>query len=415
MRFTPLKYKILSAVLITIAATIVLVSASPNLLAPEAPKYQKPYLELLEKVYNVMDERYYRAVSKMKYESFVKKYQSTILDQLNEKSPYVPMIAWKGAGLLIYSLRDPEDTFSNFIPPKPAKEYEQKIYGKKHDIGIMGHITPEGYLIDRVEKRSDAFTKEITPGMVILEINGTSILNSTNEDIKALLTPELDSTVSLKILSPSDQKTEIFEILSLEYFKETIFDIYTKVPGVYCLQIPKFNRETANDLKEHIQRLNENGMKYLIIDIRDNPGGPPLAVRELAGIFLPTASRLVYYKNKDQSMFALQAPESDIHYGGPMMILVNEKSGSASELMAGIFKEHKRAVIVGKSPTAGMAYLKGTHKFDDGSMIALITAQSFFFNGKVLGMKGVVPNFIIPAEVKDQLHFIIYNIAKNRK
>jgi len=94
------------------------------------------------------------------------------------------------------------------------------------------------------------------------------------------------------------------------------------------------------------------------------------------------------------------------------MVIVDKKSGSSSELMAGILKEYKRAIIVGKEPTAGMSFLKGTKKFDDGSMLAMVTAVSYLYNGKPLGLNSITPNLLIPPKVDDQMEFILNELKK---
>ena len=415
MKFVPLKYKVLTAALLIIVATIIMVSASPDLFHVTFDDYQQPYLDHLEKVFRVMDEGYYKPVSKEVYEKFRQKFIDNVLSKLPKHGELIHEVAWRGGGLLVNSLKQPGDTFTNYIPPKQAKEYAKKVYGYQHDIGITGHMSGKGYIVDRVEKRSDSYKKGIRPGNIIISVNGRELIGLDIEEVKKLLTPELKSIVKVTVFLSETGQTETFEIVCEEYFKETVKSIPTGVSGVFCLKIEKFNRETANDLKSHIRAFNQVGMRFLIIDLRNNPGGPPLAVRELAGIFLPENTKLAYYKKRNQPLFGLSSTSSDVHYGGSMMIMVDEMSGSSSELFAGTFKAYKRAIIVGKTPTAGMAYLKGLKQFDDGAMVAMITGLSYLFNGQELGLNGVAPNLLIPPGIEDQLQFIITNITRNRK
>ena len=414
MFHTSTKFKLITGALITMTACIIIGIISPRLFKKELPKHYGPYIEFFEKVYQVMDESYYEPVTKNKYELFLYQFSKRILSQLDpEAKEMIPYIAWRGSHLLVNTLKVPEDTFTKFIPPKPAKEYTKEIYGKKSDIGITGIITPHGYLIQKVEIRSDSYKKGIRPGMIIREIDGKDLRSIDEESLKVLLNPEIDAKVRLVVIFPKEKRIFTVEIVSEEYFKETVFVVPTGIPGICCLNIPKFNKESISDLKRQLRGFQQKeNIGHLILDIRGNPGGPPLAIREIAGMFMGPGRQLCYYQKKQKAIFGLISPESDFLYGGPISIMVNKKSGSASELLAGVFQAHKRALIFGKESTAGMAFLKGTHKFEDDSMLAMITGFSFLFNGRPLDLNGVDPDIVIPPGVNDQLKFVLRNIRR---
>ena len=375
-----------------------------------ADKYN-PYISYLEEVYKAMRDEYFAPVSNEKFAKFIKTYKSGILDKL-ESDKFIPYYAWRGAHLLVQNLRDPRDKFSSFVPPKPAEEYKKEIYGERVDIGVSGELTPRGYSVDAVEKRSDAFAEGIRPGFIIVEIDGEDVTKYTAEEVTRLLTPEIGTILKLKVFIPEENKYIELEVESHEYFKETVTEIPTGAAGIFCLKIHKFNRETHNDLGEYVDRFVMQGMKYLILDVRDNPGGPPLSVREISGFFMPGGMRLCYYKKKGKPAFSLFSPESDINYGGTIIVLVNKGSGSASELLAGTLKEYNRAYVAGRERTAGSAFLKGVHNFDDGSMLAMVTGLSYLHDGKELGLKGVTPNLVIPLETEDPVKFIVKQLQR---
>jgi carboxyl-terminal processing protease len=182
---------------------------------------------------------------------------------------------------------------------------------------------------------------------------------------------------------------------------------------VCYFKINKFNRETANDLKSLIKKYGPDTIEYMVLDVTGNPGGPPLAVREIMGLLLNPGSKIVYYEKKDQPEFGLVSPVSDVQYKGRLIVLVDGGSGSSSEILAGALKAHKRAVIMGKENTAGSASLKSAIRFEDGSMLALLTGQSYIFDGTLLGNDGVSPSYIIPDEVTDVKAFVIRQIMQS--
>lgn len=371
------------------------------------PQYYEPYLQLLDEVYDRMDKHYYKPVSRSTYENFVEKYKNSVLSKLTVTDSRIDMVAYRGAGLLVNHLKDPEDTFTNFIPPKKAEEYARQVYGYENDIGITGHLTDQGYIIDHVQIRSDSYLKGIKTGDVIMKIDGDEVTQLNQEEIKDLLHPPLETIVKLEIFSPEKKLVSSYEVACTEYFKETITSINTGIPGVHCLKIHSFNRKTGEDLKDWIKTLKKEKMDLLIIDLRDNPGGPPLAVHEISGIFFPPRQKLFYYKKKNTKEFGLIAPSSEITYEGPLIMLINKKSGSASELFVGTLKAYKRALVFGKEPTAGRAFLKSTFKFEDESMLAMVTGIAYLFNGEKFGMEGVSPNYVVPAENEDILKFVL--------
>lgn len=400
-------------IFIAIAFILLSVSAAPAEIIdikppdiPATPEYYKPYLKLLEEVYNKMDEAYYKPVSRAAYDRYVEKYKVSVLSKVDDKTKRIDKIAYMGAGLMVNMLKDPHDKFTNFIPPKEAKEYSQKVYGYELGIGIEGHMSEKGYAVDHVQIRSDAFNKGVRPTHIILKIDSLDVKALDEKKIRELLYPPLNSVVKLEVLGPKSGKISTCEVKCQEYFNETVKNIDTGRAGIACLKIAAFNRMTGEDLKNYIKELDPKKTKLVILDLRDNPGGPPLAVHELSGIFLPPKEKLFYYKKKNSVEFGLLTPTSDVHYNGPLVILINKRSGSASEIMAAIFKEYKRGFVMGTEPTAGMAFLKSTFTFEDGSMLAMITGDAFLFNGVLLDTGGVTPNYIIPADVKDTLGFV---------
>lgn len=377
------------------------------------PEYYKPYLKLLKDVYETMDREYYKPVSYLTYKRYVEKYKKSVLSKLKITDRRVDQIAYIGAGLLVENLKAPEDKFSGFMPPKKAEEYSEQVYGYRYGIGIKGQLTEKGFVIQKVEKRSDAYQKGIRENDIIVKINNKDIKSLSLKEINNLLYPPLGELVNLDVFKPRIKKIISYRVECKEYFIETIEEIPTHIKGLYCLKIKSFNRKTHEDLKDYIKNFSHKGIKLLILDLRDNPGGPPLSVYEISGIFLSPGKKLFYYQKKNKPVFGLTSPTSEVVYKGPLIILINEKSGSASELLAGTLQAYKRATIVGKQHSAGFAFLKSTFKFGDGSMLTLITGDTYLFNDKRISIEGVQPDIIVPKKY-DSLNFVLKKYKENK-
>ncbi|MDD4957077.1 MAG: S41 family peptidase [Candidatus Omnitrophica bacterium] len=375
------------------------------------PEYQKPYLDFLKKVFDIMDESYYKPVSREVYEEFRKEYITGTLSNIKDRTRKIDRFAQLGAGLLVTKLRDPEDTFTNFIPPEMAEKYKQEIYSYDYGLGVSGRKVDAAFMVDNVNPRSDAYAKGLRQGNIILGFNDITIQSMTDQQIDIFLHPPIDTIVKIQVANVADQKIITYDIKSVQYYTETISRIETGIPGVYYFKINTFNRETADDFRKYLEKLGVGNIKYMVLDLAGNPGGPPLAVRELSGMLLPPGQKLFYYKKKNVPEFGLVSPESDIYYTGPLLVVEDSHSGSASELLAAVLKGYKRAVIIGKEPTAGFAFLKSAVDFDDGSMLAMITGDAYLFDGTLLDRSGVVPDIVIPQDVDNVEKYVIEQIG----
>ena len=338
------------------------------------------YLDLFKQVYEMMEQNYYHPVSSERYERFLKTFEEKIYAQLKSERKSSNYVKWRSAAYLVDHLKSPEDIFSAFFPPEPAKEYEQTVLGKKVDVGIEGRLTPDGFLITHLEPRSDSYIKGLRPKDIIKKINQQDVLSLTEEKILDLLLPLEGEVLEIVFFDVRNNTERTIEIESEEYFKQTVFMVPVPVRGVYCLEIRRFNRKTAEDMVNYMNYIHGQRENIgLILDLRGNPGGPPLAAREISSFFLPAGEEFAYFQKRNKPKALLDIPRipKRFHYKEPIVILVNEKSGSASELFSGIMQDRQRAVLMGAN-TAGQVFLKSMFHFDDESMLLLVTARGFF-------------------------------------
>jgi len=383
--------------------------------ASESSTSDMRYIDFLQEVYIIMDKNYYKPVSKKIYENFEKKYTLNVLKVIKEKSGMDYKIAHFAAGLLVNELKSPTDYFTKFIPPKEAAEFAKEVYGYENGIGIEGAKHDGIYLIEKVQKRSNAHKKGISKGDLLIEIEGHKITDLTDKELQNFLYPDLGTEIKIKISHTQSKCIKTYAIKCVKFFEETIEIVPTNIEEVHYLKIRKFNRMTGEDLKEYLRCNNPENITHLVLDITGNPGGPPLAVHEISGIFLSPHKNLFYYKKKNIEEFGLRSPESDIRYENKLIIVVDEKSGSASELFAGTMKTYRRALIMGKSPTAGLAELKSIFDFDDGSIVAMLTGQAYIFDGTLIDRNGISPDLIIPKDTENIENYILKQIQISLK
>jgi len=396
-------------------------NTAPTATTPAAPSAaqqsdHEKYVDFFAKVYDTMDKNYYYPLSRPVYEKFVATFDQKIYSKLKASGKSADFIKWRSAAYLVEALKSPEDIFSAFMPPKFADKYAKEALGKNIDLGIEGTLLPEGYRVDKIEIRSDAYEKGLREKDLIQSIDAVDVRTLTAEKITTLLTPLENAKVFLAYRDSVKKADHVIEALSKEYFKQDIFLIPVDVPGVYCLQIKRFNQMTGPDLARLMQTVMAKDDSGLIIDLRGNPGGPPLAAREIAAFFLTPDEEFTYFKWKNRPNASLDVPKipEQYRYHGEIAILVNKDSGSASELFSGIMQWRKRATVIG-SNTAGQVFLKSMFDFDDKSMLLLVTARGHRPDGEVFSFDGVAPNVFSQESADDMIYFAAQYLLEQKK
>jgi len=394
----------ISLFLLLIAGICFSQPVSADLPQANSDKDYQQYVDFFEKVYKTFEDNYYLAPDPKIYDHFLKKFNTLIYAQLKGEGRSSDYVRWRSAWYLVDALRSKDDRFSQFYPPKPAVKFQHEALGEKIDLGIEGKKNDIGFLVTRMEPRSDAYDKGLREDDLILQIDGASVKPLSEGDIESKLTPLVNTKVKLSYLSNETKTQKIIEVTSKEYFKQTVFMHPVPVDGVFCLEVPKFNRATGDDMFRFLQLIEAEHPKGLVLDLRGNPGGPPLAAREISAFFLKGGDELVYFQKRNEPKIDLDVPAIDPRYQftGPIVILVDADTGSAAELFSGIMQFRGRAVVLGVN-TAGQILLKSMFPMEDGSSIALVTARTHYPDGSVFGFDGITPDKIISDAPKDGL------------
>ena len=369
--------------------------------------YQE-YIAFFEEVYSTMQENYYQEVRRSDFDRFIKQFDTKIYNNLKDSGKSDDYIRWRSAAFLVEYLRTDEDIFSALYPPEPAKEYEETALGKKIDLGIKGNLVNLGYLAAQVEPRSDAYIKGLREGDILTKLDDKVLLELEEKEINELLTPLIGTLVNIKYLEASTMAEKNIEVMSNEYFRQTVFMRPVKIPYIYCLEVRKFNRKTSDDLLRFLTFFRQHGpINGLILDLRGNPGGPPLAAREISSFFLPGGDDFAYFQKKGSPKMLLDVPTipKEFHYDGPMVILIDKDTGSASELFSGILQKRGRTILMGKN-SAGQVMLKSMFNLSDNSMVLLVTGRGYHPDGSYFSFDGLTPDKVV--EDNEEIDIVDY-------
>lgn len=367
-------------------------------------KSYKEYTDFFEKVYQTFEANYYLEPNREVYNHFLEKFNTKIYAQLKSEGKSDDYVRWRSAWYLVDALKSKEDRFTQFYPPKPAVKFQQEALGEKIDLGIEGKKNDIGFVVTRMEPRSDAYEKGLREDDIIMQIDGVSIRGWTQQVIDNKLTPLVNTKVKLFYLSNETKQQKTITAVSKEYFKQTVFLHPVPVNGVFCLEVPKFNRSTGDDMFRFLKLVQAQHPLGLVLDLRGNPGGPPLAAREISAFFLKGGEEFAYFQKRNAPKADLDVPVIDPQYQftAPIVILVDADTGSAAELFSGIMQFRGRAVVLGVN-TAGQILLKSMFPMDDGSMVALVTARGHYPDGSVFSFDGITPDKTISDAPKDGL------------
>jgi carboxyl-terminal processing protease len=186
---------------------------------------------------------------------------------------------------------------------------------------------------------------------------------------------------------------------------------YLLKDGIGYVRVSSFQKPSANLLQETLKRLvdeNKGDLKSLILDLRNNPGGILDGAVDISNLFLDDAGLIVYTKSRlKNNNIKFSADPGDVLNGAPMVVLINEGSASASEIVSGALQDHKRAIIMGKT-SFGKGSVQTILELEGGYGLKITTARYYTPNGRSIQAKGIVPdvelkNISLEDEKKDEI------------
>jgi carboxyl-terminal processing protease len=288
------------------------------------------------------------------------------------------------------------DPHSTFLTPEELKELEIETTGKFSGIGI--EITLKDGVLTVVSpiEGSPADRAGLAPGDKILQIDEKSTKNMTlNEAVRMIRGPK-GTKVQLLILHEGAKEPQKYvivrDVIPIRSVKSKMLE-----DGYGYIRISSFQEKTTEDFLAALTKLessSKDGLKGLVLDLRNDPGGLLNEAVKIADVFLESGVIVsIQGRTKEQSQkFTAQPNKVPRRY--PLVVLVNEGSASASEIVAGALQDQKRAIILGM-PTFGKGSVQTIIPLEDNSGIKLTTARYFTPSGRSIQAKGITPDIII--------------------
>ena len=318
------------------------------------------------------------------------------------------------------------DPNTSYLDPDSRDRFDVDISGNYAGIGAMLRKKIDKVEITEIISGGPAWRdNSLEKGDAILKVRqededeAVSILGMRLSDAVKLIKGEKGTNVYLTVKKVDGSVSEISikrDIVLLEetYIRSSIVSKSDLKYGV--INIPKFyidfdnqsNRDAAKDLRLEINRLKEEGVKGLVIDLRNNGGGSLKTVVDMAGMFIKNGP-VVQVKYFDKEKQILSDRDRSILWTGPLVILVNEGSASASEILAAAMQDYKRAIVIGGNQTWGKGTVQVVFPLNrmvrgntNGDLGALrYTTQKYYrINGGSVQLEGVKSDINVPYRYK---------------
>lgn len=308
------------------------------------------------------------------------------------------------------------DPHSSYMKPDDFKELKVETKGSFSGIGIEITIRDNVLTVVSPIEGTPAFKQGLKAGDKIVKIENEPTKDLTLMEAVKKLRGLKGTKVNISIFREGWHKlkevTIIRNVIPLISVKSKMLE-----PGYGYIRISNFQSKTTKDFKKEINKLEDLGeLNGLVFDLRNNPGGLLNQAVKISDIFLDSGM-IVSTKGrlKDQNM-AFKAHKNVKKHAYPIIVLVNEGSASASEIVAGALQDHKRALILG-AQTFGKGSVQTVIPMHDGSGLRLTTARYYTPNGTSIQAKGITPDILVEThfaskkeekngDKKDKPHFL---------
>lgn len=315
------------------------------------------------------------------------------------------------------------DPHTQYFPPKDKEDFDINMSGSLEGIGAQLSQRDEYIRVERIIPGSPAWKQgELKEGDIILKVaqgdgEPVDVVNMRLDDAVRLIRGKkgTEARLTVRKVDGSIKVIPIIrDIIQLEetFAKSIILENnnqrfgYIKLPSFYADFNDRYGRRSSLDMKQELIKLKNENINGLVLDLRNNGGGSLDDVIDIAGLFIKTGP-IVQVNSRYGAPQIRQDFDPNVYYSGPLVILVNSVSASASEILAAAMQDYKRAIIIGSEHTFGKGTVQAMLDLDQNinpkfnslkPFGALkLTIQKFYrINGGSTQLKGVEPDVILP-------------------
>jgi carboxyl-terminal processing protease len=295
------------------------------------------------------------------------------------------------------------DPHSEFLLADAFRDAEDELTNAFTGVGIQVEERDNHIVIVAPIAGTPAERAGLRRGDRLLEIDGQPLVNPTLDSTIQLVRGEPGSLVTLTIFRPSTEKTEKYTV-HRERIQLASVRLASVRPGrMGYLQITQFSDRTGDEFRAALADLEKQGIKSLVIDLRNNPGGLLDAAIAVCDEFFEADELIVYTQGRTpETRESYHARGKHPRRSYPIALLVNGGTASAAEIVAGAMRDTRRAVIVGEK-TFGKGSVQSVIELDNGEGLRLTTARYYTPGGVTIHEKGISPQVEVEISADDEV------------
>ncbi len=293
---------------------------------------------------------------------------------------------------IVESLNDP---YSVYMPPKMNEELRNQVRGSFGGIGILVGPGQEHITIVKPIKDTPAFKAGVKAGDMIFKIDGKDTKGMDLDSAVNLMRGPVGTDVTITVYRKSDKKMHDYKVTREVIKVPTVEGKMLPDTDIAYISIVQFTSNTFNEMEKTLRELdiplNDPGKskaKGIILDLRGNPGGELESAVNIADLFVPVGP-IVSIKYRSDSDEVYQADDKFV--GLPLLVLVDEYSASASEILAGAIKDTKAGTLIGNK-TFGKGVVQSLYELQNNAGLKLTTGKYLTPKGNDINKKGIQPD-----------------------
>ena len=276
------------------------------------------------------------------------------------------------------------DPYTVYYPESEIDEFLQMTTGKYQGIGIILSDIDQAQRIIFIEENSPAQKAGLGIGDQILTINGTLLRETPETDPAILMKGIAGSSVDIEVMQVGKSSSRHFVIKRETVQIKNVVNTAIIRPGIGYILLEDFNASASREVKNALISLKKQGMQQLILDLRNNPGGLLTQAIDISNLFIPKGAKIVETRGKvEEWNKTYQALNQAVDIETPMIVLINNRTASAAEIVAGVLQDYDRAVIMGQK-SYGKGLVQVTRDLPYRTKMKITTAKYYIPSGRCI-------------------------------
>lgn len=273
------------------------------------------------------------------------------------------------------------DPHSAFFNPEQFEQLREMQTSLSRGFGSIVSVLPGRVIVLQVQDGSPAARSGLASGDEIVVVNGIPLGRLDPEQLMQLLGMTRQHEAQILVRRPGTARLLPMTLTPAEMQSPTVDRAFLAAPGIGYVRATSFDAKTGREIHEAIEKLGGRQLRGLILDLRDNPGGVLAAALDTAAQFLHAGTKLLSARGRGREVQSVDVPAGIEPYDFPLAVLINGRTASASEIVAGAIQDQDRGIVAGE-PSFGKGLVQSVFPLSENTGLALTTAYYYTPSGR---------------------------------